>query len=124
MRGIKEYFDTKFKIEPCRNQEIDINHRKLMEEKEEAKNAKKKKRKRNLQLPQEINDSDNQTDVDEEEEQKRKRSNSNKTNKRKISRSILNLATKNYFFLVLALDLQILQKHLFKIKIFQKKLFF
>ncbi|CAF0766929.1 unnamed protein product [Brachionus calyciflorus] len=73
MRGIRETFGVKFKIEPCRNQEMDINHKKLMQEKEEAKNAKKKKRKRNLQLPAEINASENETDVDEEEEQKKKK---------------------------------------------------
>jgi len=59
LRCLRENFEVKFKIEPCRqNREIDINHKRLKEEKEEAEKDKKKKRKRNLQLPQEIKDND------------------------------------------------------------------
>ncbi len=61
MRCLKENFEVKFKIEPCRqNREIDINHKRLKEEKEEAEKEKKKKRKRNLQLPQEIKDANDE----------------------------------------------------------------
>ena len=59
LRCLRENFEVKFKIEPCRqNREIDLNHKRLKEEKEEAEKDKKKKRKRNLQLPQEIKDND------------------------------------------------------------------
>ena len=74
MRGIYEFFTIKFKIEPCRNQDIDINHRKLIEEKEEAEREKKRKRKRNLQLPQEkLEDEAHQQNENNEEEEKKKK---------------------------------------------------
>lgn len=80
MRGINEHFTLRFKIEPCRNQDMDINHRKLIEEKEEAELDKKRKRKRNLQLPQEkLNDEEEATSQNQktaaqlEEEEKRKK---------------------------------------------------
>lgn len=74
LRELKNYFEVKFKIEPCRNQEIDINHKRLLEEKEEAEISKKKKRKRNLQLPQEIEQDEinNKDEVDKQKEEERK----------------------------------------------------
>ena len=77
MRGIKEHFEIMFKIEPCRNQQVDINHKRLREEKEDEEKNKKKKKKRNLQLPQEIeNDAEHNREKTElelkEEEQKQK----------------------------------------------------
>lgn len=92
MRGLKEYFDTKFKIEPCRNQEIDINYRKTLEEKEAEKKEKKLKKKRNLQLPQEIeNDMQLQTEIDEEEEEKRKKQKLEEEEKEKNVKDYLKL---------------------------------
>jgi hypothetical protein len=72
---MKNFFEVKFKIEPCRNQDVDINHKRLLEEKEEAENAKRKKRKRNLQLPQEIEQDElnNKDDVDKEKEEQKKK---------------------------------------------------
>ena len=73
MRSLKENFQVKFKIEPCRqNKVVDVNHKKLLEEKEAALAEKKKKRKRNLQLPQEISE-DNKIEEDPEEEQAKKK---------------------------------------------------
>lgn len=70
LRSLKDYFELKFKIDPCRqNREIDINHKRLKEEKEQAELEKKnsKKRKRNLQLPQEIaDDQENEIESDGE----------------------------------------------------------
>jgi RNA 3'-terminal phosphate cyclase-like protein len=56
LRGMKESFDLMFKVEPCRNQNVDLNYAKLKaeKEKEEAEAKAKKKRKRNEQLPQDI----------------------------------------------------------------------
>lgn len=77
LRAIRDYFDTKFKIEPCRNQDVDINHKRALEEKEKAENERKQKKKRNLQLPQEIaldkEASANVEQADDEEEEERKR---------------------------------------------------
>ncbi len=72
---MKNFFEVKFKIEPCRNQDVDINHKRLLEEKEEAENAKKKKKKRNLQLPQEIEQDElnNKDDVDRQKEEEKKK---------------------------------------------------
>ena len=72
MRELRDFFELKFKIDPCRqNQEIDINHKKLKEEKEEAEKEKKLKKKRNLQMPQEIMD-DAQKEINPEEEENKK----------------------------------------------------
>ncbi len=75
LRELREFFQVKFKIEPCRNQDMDINHKRLLEEKEEAENLRKKKRKRNLQLPQEIEQDElnNKDDVDREKEEEKKK---------------------------------------------------
>ena len=77
MRGLKEHFETVFKIEPCRtdnhhHHQVDINHKRLRDEKEAEENAKKKKKKRNLQLPQEIENDQlesnrEQTEMEKEE---------------------------------------------------------
>lgn len=75
LRGIRDHFDTKFKIEPCRNQDMDINHKRALEEKEREAAEKKQKKKRNLQLPQEIeNDKEaNQEPLDDEEEERKRK---------------------------------------------------
>ncbi len=75
LRCLKDNFEVKFKIEPCRqNREIDINHKRLKEEKEAAELEKKnvKKRKRNLQLPQEIKD-DEEEEIESDGELERKK---------------------------------------------------
>ncbi|RNA31277.1 RNA 3 -terminal phosphate cyclase [Brachionus plicatilis] len=91
MRAIKDSFGVRFKIEPCRSQEVDFNHKKIIQEKEDEKNAKKKKRKRNLQLPAEINASENESEVDEEEEQKKKKQKLDDEEKEKSIKEYLKL---------------------------------
>ena len=82
---MKDTFEVKFKIEPCRqNREIDINHKKLKEEKEAAELEKKnvKKRKRNLQLPQEIADNqEEEIESDGEIERKKQKVEAEETEK-------------------------------------------
>jgi len=75
LRCLKDNFEVKFKIEPCRqNRELDINHKRLKEEKEAAELEKKsvKKRKRNLQLPQEIKDNEEE-EIESDGEVERKK---------------------------------------------------
>lgn len=82
---MKDNFEVKFKIEPCRqNREVDINHKRLKEEKEAAELAKKntRKRKRNLQLPQEIkDDQEEEVESDGEIERKKLKAESEETEK-------------------------------------------
>jgi RNA 3'-terminal phosphate cyclase-like protein len=77
LRCLRDNFEVRFKIEPCRqNREVDINHKRLKEEKEAAELEKKnaRKRKRNLQLPQEIaDDKEEEIESDGEVERKKKR---------------------------------------------------
>ena len=85
LRSLRENFEVKFKIEPCRqNREIDINHKRLKEEKEEAEREKKntKKRKRNLQLPQEIaDDKEDEIESDGEIAKKKQKAEAEETEK-------------------------------------------
>jgi hypothetical protein len=79
IREVKSCFELKFKIEPCRNQEVDVTHKRLLDEKEaEAENLRKKKKlKRNLQLPQEIQDDElkkTEEELEKEEEKARAKS--------------------------------------------------
>jgi len=96
MRGLKEHFETVFKIEPCRNQQVDINHKRLRDEKEAEENAKKKKKKRNLQLPQEIENDQlennrEQTELEKEEEEKKKKLKEEEEEKEKSVQEYLRL---------------------------------
>ena len=96
MRGLKEHFETVFKIEPCRNPQVDINHKRLRDEKEAEENAKKKKKKRNLQLPQEIENDQletnkEQTDLEREEEAKRVKEKEEEEEKEKSVQEYLKL---------------------------------
>ena len=76
MRELRTFFELKFKIEPCRNQDVDVTYKRLLDEKEaeEENSRKKKKLKRNLQLPQEIQDDElkkTEEEMEKEEEKAR-----------------------------------------------------